>query len=152
MLENNQVISALFSITINIAYGVLLDYALQVLRRIDIGGLFAVLYSFTLMPIMPSTTNIETLHNTMTMSSVFKYGMLGVSIFARTMGIPGNYMRWQPTNPLTYISSLQLGFLVYYSVVVLLVRWQEYKFLSMCWLGVFAGHLYLSYSISASYT
>ena len=53
MLEYTEVISVVFSLAINIAYGVLLDYTLQIVRTLPLGNIFNCMLSFTILPLIP---------------------------------------------------------------------------------------------------
>lgn len=135
----------MFSILINLGYGILLDYSLQVLRKLHIGNIFSCVLVFTILPVIPNT-NISQLHNSMTLGSVFKYGFTGLALLAKCLTQDGFTLNWNNTDPLVYISGVQFGYCLYYCAIVLLVRWQEYKFLTLCFIGVLGAHLYLSHS------
>lgn len=81
----------------------------------------------------------------MTLGSVFKYGFTGLALLAKCLYTDFT-VHWVMTDPMIYVAGLQLGYCLYYCVIVLVVRWQEYKFLTLCFLGVFGAHLYLSHS------
>lgn len=146
MLEYTEGISVAFSLAINIAYGMLLDYALQIARTLPIGNVCNYLFAFTLLSLIPRTTICQ-LQGTQSARSVIRHGFVGLSFILQTVlyNRDGQLtLRVLFLQPLVYVAAVQMGFCVYYCAVVLFLRWQEYKFLALCFVCVVGALLYLA--------
>ena len=126
MLEYTEVISVVFSLAINLGYGVLLDYTLQISRTLPCGNVFNCLFAFTMLPILPKV-NIDQLQGTMATQSVIRYGIAGVALIVQTVlyNQDGSLtLGVSFAQPLVFLLAVQLGYCCYYCLVVLLIRWQ----------------------------
>lgn len=67
----------MFSVFINLGYGLFINYTINVTKTIDLCSYLNFLYAATFLPILPKISAVEYL-NTMLLSSIWKYGVIGV--------------------------------------------------------------------------
>lgn len=62
---------------LNLGFGILMNYCQNVMNTLQYGQYFEFVYAFLLLPILPVASPTEYL-NTMTLSSLWKFGIFGV--------------------------------------------------------------------------
>lgn len=77
LLEGNRALSMLFSLVLNLGFGMLLAVALHVTSTVSFGQYFHLVYGCLLLPLLPSVSRQEFM-SSMTLSSLWKYCLFGV--------------------------------------------------------------------------
>ena len=149
LLEYSAPISVAFSILLNLGFGFLLDYTLQVTIKLGYGTVFYCLLSFVMVPVIPNAVKLVDYFNEMVTFSISRLGMMGfflfISCFQSLKQGELFYVTWTVTSNLSWMLIAQAGFLVYSTLVIIVFRWQEYRVMPLAFVVLLGGVGYLGY-------
>ena len=81
LLEYSRTISIVSSILLNLGFGFLLDYTLQILIKLRFGTLFTMMMSFLMVPLVSSSIKLLGFFNEVGTLSMARYGIVGLFLF-----------------------------------------------------------------------
>ena len=76
IFESSPIISFAFTLLLNLAFGISLDYTITITSTLEYGAFFNNLYALLILPVLPNVSKTE-YFNSMVLSSVWKYFLVG---------------------------------------------------------------------------
>jgi hypothetical protein len=79
LFESSTVISNVFTVLLNLAFGVCLDYILSMISTLKYGAFLNNLYALIILPVLPNISRRD-FFNSMALSSIWKYFLVGLFV------------------------------------------------------------------------
>lgn len=79
LFESSDIVSIVFTVLLNLAFGLALDYVISITSTLKYGAYLYNLYALLILPVLPNVSKIE-YFNTMCLTTLWKYFLIGLFI------------------------------------------------------------------------
>ncbi len=140
IFESSIIISVIFTLLLNLSFGLCLDYTMSITSTLKYGEYLNNLYALLILPVLPNVSKTD-YFNSMTLSSLWKYFMIG---FFVCMSLIRNGSL-ETSNVLKIETVLLIVMMIFVMGYLLSASKNEYKLFIVFFL-VFAVNLGITYS------